>query len=105
MLQVAVVGKIVISALLLVLVGQTTGAISFIANCQEQCRDEDGGAASCLPGCPDCACCGLSGVLLRMPNRGPLSVPTVERVWPASTPPLAAPAPRDILHVPKSLLV
>jgi len=67
--NVLAVGGAAQGSMLLVLVGQTTGAISFIANCQEQCRDEDGGAASCLPGCADCACCGLSGVLLRMPNR------------------------------------
>src|SRR5262252_7993826 len=57
--------RILVAALLLILVGQTTGALSFLTPCDEQCSAEQGGAASCLPGCPECACCGMARVLLR----------------------------------------
>lgn len=97
--------KALVTALFIILVGQTTGAFSALANCNEQCPAEQSGAASCLPGCADCACCGLSRVLLTMPYQDAPTMRAVERLWPAPLAASAAPDPEDILHVPKSLLV
>jgi len=99
------VTKGLVTALFIILIGQTTGAFSALANCNEQCPAEESGAASCLPGCADCACCGLSRVLLNMPYRGVPALRTVERVWSAPLAAFATPDPDDIQHVPKPLLV
>jgi hypothetical protein len=99
------VAKSFITALFLVLLGQTTGAFSALGNCNERCAAEQGGAASCLPGCADCACCGLTRVLLQTPHQDAPTLRTVQRVWSAPLSAIASPDPEDILHVPKPLLV
>ena len=98
--------KVFATVLLTLLLGQSTGAMSFVAEraCRELCPNEESGK-SCLPGCSECACCGM----LRALPPAPLSAPTValapETVRSAPVRRIAAPAPQEIFHVPKSLLV
>jgi len=98
------VARMLVIALLAILVGQTTGAISFVASCGEQCSAEEGRAASCLPGCTECPCCGMARVLLTVPLGAEPTAVTVERVWAERVDEIVAPAPQDIGHVPKRLL-
>lgn len=99
------VARAFITALLLILLGQETGAFSALSSCIEQCPAEEGGAASCLPGCADCACCGLTRVVMPILSGGAPAIRTVERLWSVPLAAHAAPDPDDILHVPKSLPV
>jgi len=98
------VARLLVTAVVMILLGQTTGALSFVAPCHEHCSAEQDGAASCLPGCPECACCGMARVLPNIALQGKPTDVTVERVWPERVHAIASPAPQDIAHVPKRLL-
>ena len=97
--------KILVTVVVALLLGQTTGALSFFSEmgCEQQCAAEQAGT-SCLPGCSECACCGMARVLLTVSLRGEPTAFTVERILSDTIDAVVAPEPTDIFHIPKRLL-
>ena len=98
--------KILVSVLLAIVLGQTTGALSYVAErgCVDQCPEKQGGA-TCLPGCTACTCCGFPRSVLRpMLAHRPL-VPLVGVVQHETRQIVSSAAVEEIFHVPKHPLV
>jgi hypothetical protein len=100
----ASVTRALVTLLLVFLLAETTGVMSFFVGCADQCADEQAGSDSCLPGCTQCACCGMSRSLLDEPLAARPTDSGGERVWPTLAQFVAAPSVQEIAHVPKLLL-
>ena len=98
--------KILVTLVLALFVGQATGARSALTEgtCREQCPKEERGGP-CLPGCPDCACCGVARVVMKLPATLCTAAPQIGFVSPRAEDVPAAPDPEEIVHIPKRPLV
>lgn len=77
-------------------------ALSFAGDCAKNCPDErsDG---DCPATCELCACCSAVRPILLVRAAAPTPPGSVGWVWIESGAILAAPDPREILHVPEFL--
>lgn len=94
--------------MLLLLLGQVTGldlgALRGGDQCEENCEDEASGK-SCPPACSTCSCTMRSAQPMLASHATTLVIPSIARVEVAPPPSQpASPDPREILHVPKSLV-
>ena len=87
-------------------VGQASGAWSFVGEreCPAQCPTERCGGA-CVPGCPDCGCCGVGRVVVEHLVMPRMAAPPVAFVSTGTEDALASPDPEEIFHIPKRPLV
>jgi hypothetical protein len=96
-----------LSALALALAfSQGVGFFSYLGElaCVTQC-DDDESDTSCMPECPQCACCNAARFVFARAAGTPLRPPLDETVTVADAKAPASPEPREILHVPKRVLV
>ena len=98
--------KVLVSLTFGLFLGQATGAWSFVGEraCKEQCPTEQRGGA-CLPGCPDCACCGVGRVVAEELAVPRVVAPAVEFVSIGTEDAPASPDPEEVFHIPKPPLV
>ena len=75
--------------------------------CTTDCADDGGARGQCPPNCPDCVCSiHVPATFIAAPAVVAFSAPPERRVMfvePSGAAP--SPAPREILHVPRALLV
>jgi hypothetical protein len=100
------VERILVTLTFAMFLGQATGTWSFVGEraCKEHCPTEQRGGA-CLPGCPDCACCGVGRVVAERPVVPRVVAPASEFVSSSTEDALASPDPEEIFHIPKPPLV
>ena len=99
--------KILMALTFALFLGQATGAWSFVGEraCKDQCPTEQRGGA-CLPGCPDCGCCGVGRrVVVEPPVVLRAAAPAIAYVSTGTEDAPASPDPEEIFHIPKPLLV
>jgi hypothetical protein len=98
------VQRIVTLAVLLLLVGSTTGLFSIVEEaCTEDCGDDDAGGACCPSTCLSCVCAGRSIPVVAphasIPSGEVAAVVGAALAASDDTPP--DPDPHEILHVPR----
>ena len=100
------VAKILVTLTFAMFLGQATGAWTVVGEraCKAQCPTEQRGGA-CLPGCPDCACCGVGGVVAAHPVVPRVVAPAIEFVSSGTGDAPPSPDPEEIFHIPEPPLV
>jgi hypothetical protein len=87
---------------LTLLQGLSNPAFCLVGRCAADCPDERSNG-DCPAACESCACCGAVRPVLLVRVAAPIPPGSVAWVWSESPPIVAAPDPREILHVPKPL--
>lgn len=98
--------KTFVTLMFALFLGQAIGAWSLIGEggCKEQCPTEQRGQ-TCLPGCSDCACCGIARVLVVRGATPGAAAPAIGFVSTGCENAPQSPDPQDIFHIPKTPLV